>query len=275
MIKRTDCPTCSLDDDLSEEEIEACVCVPNQSDCKIETDIGLTYKFDSLNDENTEHIWGDMMDGISSVNDPIFFFHHFNMDRYTYLWQLNFYNKKPYYGYPTSGYQYGLNLNDIASPEQPFTAQGIFDDYFDNDKDLQLTFKDIFDATDFVTAPFIYDDIYYALFDDDDEYLEYMQLFDKPEMEMEMEMEVELSQENILNRGRITTRSKKDTTRLALYATVFFAICGFVVIAVIFMLYVLWRMKLAKLKKYHNGSNYQSLPVDVTQNWGNSYGSTV
>jgi len=43
---------------------------------------------------------GDFADTWTSANEPIFFFHHANIDRHVTIWQAKHKSKAPYYGYP-------------------------------------------------------------------------------------------------------------------------------------------------------------------------------
>ena len=183
--------TCLLRDEtgnvkeLSDEQMSECVCKLTSDDgCAIdintsdltennekqekreeEEEVSSSYVKTDLNSHLVEHVWGDMFDAISSVNDPVFFFHHINMDRYSMLWQINMNDYKDYYyKYPREGYAYGINLNDTASPVRPFGGN-LFDNYGDIRNFLSIA--DIIDATSFINAPYIYDDIYEAIFHDD------------------------------------------------------------------------------------------------------------
>lgn len=71
-------------------------------------------------------------------------------------WQLRNYEQSPYYNYPTSGYETGINLDDVISPEAPF--MNIFnEDLFLETK--ELTIKDVWDGTTFLDSPYVYDSI--------------------------------------------------------------------------------------------------------------------
>eukprot|EP00811_Abedinium_folium_P035303 NODE_8107_length_1522_cov_11.559140.p1 GENE.NODE_8107_length_1522_cov_11.559140~~NODE_8107_length_1522_cov_11.559140.p1 ORF type:complete len:487 (+),score=82.04 NODE_8107_length_1522_cov_11.559140:99-1463(+) len=86
---------------------------------------------------------GDHYDPISSPNDPIFFFHHANLDRYLTTWMARHSQLAPqYYGYPNGkegeGYCEPHLLDGVIHPEWPFehvwegqqgpaTARGVFD----------------------------------------------------------------------------------------------------------------------------------------------------
>ena len=153
------CPSdCPLGDDIdnNNERCKSCDTMNSDGSCTFGV-YNLTYTT-ILNRANTEHIWGDFIDSATSPNDPMFFFHHINMDRYSYMWQLYNYINEPYYNYPLYGWETGINLNDIASPERPFI--GIFNEYPNN---KELTYKDIFDSTSFINAEYAYDDLIDAL----------------------------------------------------------------------------------------------------------------
>lgn len=72
-------------------------------------------------------------------------------------WQIRNYEQSPYYNYPTTGYETGINLNDIIAPEAPFTKL-LFDDNLDIG-DGPYTIKDIWDGTSIINASYTYDTI--------------------------------------------------------------------------------------------------------------------
>merc|ERR1712154_401186 len=119
--------------------------------------------FDELNitlsigaEREDQQMIGDFVDQSTSPNDPIFMFHHVNMDRYLMEWQLRHYDDSPYYKYPTSGYQTGLNLDDVVSPEAPFTKLLFAKDSIG---DGPYTIRDIWDGTNIVDAVYTYDTV--------------------------------------------------------------------------------------------------------------------
>lgn len=71
-----------------------------------------------------EHIQilGDFTDPISSCTDPLFPFHHANVDRNFDKWlKVNVLEgNRSFYKYPTSGYAFGSNLNDVIGPDDVF-----------------------------------------------------------------------------------------------------------------------------------------------------------
>ena len=67
---------------------------------------------------------------MTSPNDPIFMFHHANLDRNAKQWMANNEDRRAAaYGYPTSGTidgrSEGMFLADVASSAFPFTAQNL------------------------------------------------------------------------------------------------------------------------------------------------------
>jgi hypothetical protein len=69
-------------------------------------------------------IIGDFVDAACSPNDPIFGFHHSNLDRVFFNWAALFEPKTleqlKYFMYPVTGYGYGSNLDDDLNPQWPF-----------------------------------------------------------------------------------------------------------------------------------------------------------
>merc|ERR1712151_136373 len=65
--------------------------------------------------------YGDFADSWASPNDPIFFFHHANVDRHLMTWQQHHHNDAPYYNFPAASLPCtGHGLNDTVAPEIPF-----------------------------------------------------------------------------------------------------------------------------------------------------------
>lgn len=65
--------------------------------------------------------YGDFADSWASPNDPIFFFHHANIDRSLMTWQHRHINKAPHYGFPKVSLPCnGHGLHDVVSPDFPF-----------------------------------------------------------------------------------------------------------------------------------------------------------
>jgi len=70
--------------------------------------------------------FGDFADSWTSPNDPIFFFHHANVDRNFMTWQLRHQAQAPRYGFPSvslpcSGHGY----DDVISSSWPFDAAAL------------------------------------------------------------------------------------------------------------------------------------------------------
>ena len=81
---------------------------------------------------------GDFQDPVTSPNDPIFMFHHANLDRNAKQWMANNADKRAaFYEYPASGTIdgksfVGMFLADVTSSAFPFTAENLgFDDFPD------------------------------------------------------------------------------------------------------------------------------------------------
>ena len=117
-----------------------------------------TFNDETIEFNSKEWIYkpGDMEDIQSSPNEPIFFLHHMNLDRFFMEWQLLHYeDSMDYYGYYTEGLTYGGNLEDVMSEYDPF--RDIFYQQF-GDKG-PYSAKDIFDYTTFLNAEYTYDTI--------------------------------------------------------------------------------------------------------------------
>lgn len=69
-------------------------------------------------------IYGDFADPWSSPNDPIFFFHHANVDRHLMTWQYRHKGQAAsHYGFPASSSPCkGHGLNDVLGPSRHFDA---------------------------------------------------------------------------------------------------------------------------------------------------------
>merc|ERR1711920_377792 len=133
------CPRCE-----PETPMEECKCEVNQTACDLADSTGLCqrypggeFKDDYVPTEPCEHCpecregtmgaAGDFWDGMTSPNDPIFWFHHPNIDRALTEWQLRVSRRYkaeslPYSGFPTGGHCPGHNLYDVISPTWPFNA---------------------------------------------------------------------------------------------------------------------------------------------------------
>lgn len=146
-----DCPA-SGDCILGVDDVSCAKCeLLNNGVCDIE---GVNVNISPL-DPDSQHLVGDFFDVSTSVNDPIFFAHHSNVDRYFMQWQLYQFSRKPYYGYPESGYEVGINLDDVMMDEYPlvdlFNAPSL--------SGQALTIRNVLDQTDFVEASYTYDTI--------------------------------------------------------------------------------------------------------------------
>jgi len=70
----------------------------------------------------TAPTFGDFADAWTSPNDPIFFFHHANVDRHLMTWQQQNSEKAPTYGYPTISLPCtGHGLQDVVAATNKFT----------------------------------------------------------------------------------------------------------------------------------------------------------
>ena len=88
----------------------------------------------SCEEERTEHdslpsveTTGDFWDGCTSPNDPFFWVHHANVDRFFTHWQLladstNESAALPFSGFPETGHCEGHNRGDVVSELSGFTA---------------------------------------------------------------------------------------------------------------------------------------------------------
>ena len=71
---------------------------------------------------------GDFWDGATSPNDPVFWFHHPNVDRLFMEWQLRWGRGAraalplPHSGFPEAGFCPGHNRGDVISATDPFLA---------------------------------------------------------------------------------------------------------------------------------------------------------
>jgi len=139
---RFECAMC----DLSEQ-------VNDENECLFD-ELNITLSIGAERED--QQMIGDFVDQSTSPNDPIFMFHHVNMDRYLMEWQLRHYDESPYYKYPTNGFQTGVNLDDVISPEAPFTKLLFADDSIG---DGPYTIRDIWDGTSIVDAVYTYDTI--------------------------------------------------------------------------------------------------------------------
>eukprot|EP00656_Telonema_subtile_P049528 TRINITY_DN617_c0_g1_i2.p1 TRINITY_DN617_c0_g1~~TRINITY_DN617_c0_g1_i2.p1 ORF type:complete len:432 (-),score=35.69 TRINITY_DN617_c0_g1_i2:197-1492(-) len=98
---------------------------------------------------------GDFADTWTSANEPMFFFHHANIDRHVTVWQKKHRKKAPDYGYPVKwGLNRGQDLDHVIADRTPFdpTIAGLPSSHG------PLTHKDLI-RMDGVTAftPYTYD----------------------------------------------------------------------------------------------------------------------
>ena len=103
---------------------------------------------------------GDFWDGCTSPNDPVFWFHHPNVDRLFMEWQLLHANATatplPHSGFPTAGHCPGHTLGDVIADTDPFVGALLGRDGLA--ASLPLTNADVLAATTPLgTAPYTYD----------------------------------------------------------------------------------------------------------------------
>mmetsp|Transcript_138529 Transcript_138529/g.244731 ORF Transcript_138529/g.244731 Transcript_138529/m.244731 type:complete len:464 (+) Transcript_138529:72-1463(+) len=103
---------------------------------------------------------GDFWDAATSPNDPVFWFHHPNVDRLLMEWQLRWKDAPqtplPHSGYPESGHCGGHNLHDVMSESDPF--HGSLLGWTGNAALLPLRNQDILEATvPLQNSPYTYD----------------------------------------------------------------------------------------------------------------------
>ena len=82
-------------------------------------------------------------------------------------WQLRNYEQAPYYNYPETGYEYGINLDDVVSWEVPFV-----DLQFDEQLEIgegPYTARDIWTGTTFLGATYAYDTVLDLIEPDDED----------------------------------------------------------------------------------------------------------
>merc|ERR1712129_324688 len=148
-----DCAMCDLSSRVDDDN----VCVYD----------GVNISLPIPSERELQQVIGDFLDQSTSPNDPIFMFHHVNLDRYLMEWQLNNYEQKvAYYNYPRDGYAEGINLDDVMAPDVPFTSLlfGV-----DSIGDGPYTVREIWDGTSIVDAVYTYDTVLDLIHRSDDE----------------------------------------------------------------------------------------------------------
>eukprot|EP00931_Biecheleriopsis_adriatica_P060248 TRINITY_DN36160_c0_g1_i1.p1 TRINITY_DN36160_c0_g1~~TRINITY_DN36160_c0_g1_i1.p1 ORF type:complete len:841 (-),score=136.83 TRINITY_DN36160_c0_g1_i1:23-2524(-) len=96
--------------------------------------------------------YGDFADAWTSPNDPIFFFHHANVDRNLMEWQQRHRSQAPHYSFPKASLPCkGHGLHDISGPSWPFEGLLL-------GLDGPLTNADLI-AVDGFTGPYTYDSL--------------------------------------------------------------------------------------------------------------------
>ncbi|CAJ1407717.1 unnamed protein product [Effrenium voratum] len=98
--------------------------------------------------------YGDFADAWTSPNDPIFFFHHANVDRHLMMWQQQHREKAPHYSFPSLSIPcQGHGLHDVVGASAPFSGSllGLASNY-------TLTNADLI-AIDGSRGPYTYDSL--------------------------------------------------------------------------------------------------------------------
>jgi hypothetical protein len=93
--------------------------------------------------------YGDFADVWTSPNDPIFFFHHANVDRHFMTWQLqqNATQGNDFAGFPSTSIPcYGHGLHDVMSSNNPFMS-GLVNSIGQNGQEYPLTVFDVLNTT--------------------------------------------------------------------------------------------------------------------------------
>jgi len=156
-----DCPepnSCTYDPDDLFANFDCAACdISNITRCKsVFDEEGVM--MNSFEDRFSQYNFGDFLDKATSPNDPLFMFHHNNVDRYYMEWQLRNYDDAPYYGYPETGYLNILRLNDTLTPDYPFEYL-FYGEMAELLGDGPYTARDIWDGTTFVDAVYVFDTV--------------------------------------------------------------------------------------------------------------------
>ena len=115
---------------------------------------------------------GDFFDIAGGVVDPIFFFHHMNLDRLLFHWELRHYDLQPYYGFPTEGFGYGGNLDDLVGGNNNAEFTNLFYGKWEYLGDGPYTHRQIWDATRLFDGVYTYDSVLTEMGLDDEDDLE-------------------------------------------------------------------------------------------------------
>ena len=101
--------------------------------------------------------YGDFADSWASPNDPIFFFHHANLDRHLMTWQRRHAHGAPTYGFPTTSLPcVGHGIDDVIASGWPFDARSLLGSR--HARGANLTNRDVI-AIDETTSPYTYDSL--------------------------------------------------------------------------------------------------------------------
>ena len=98
-------------------------------------------------------LYGDFADAWTSPNDPIFFFHHANVDRHLMTWQRARRDQAPHYGFPAASLPCeGHGLRDVVAPAWPFDGALL-------NVTGPLTNADLIAADGLAQGPYTYDSL--------------------------------------------------------------------------------------------------------------------
>ena len=77
---------------------------------------------------------GDFADAATSPNDPVFFFHHANLDRLLTAWQLRHARVDPATDFPFKGHCPGHGRHDVVNSAWPFHSLGLASKSLEDDE---------------------------------------------------------------------------------------------------------------------------------------------
>ncbi|KAJ1448305.1 hypothetical protein M885DRAFT_539598 [Pelagophyceae sp. CCMP2097] len=147
------CPDCDAKGLAAEE----CVCTCANADCSCPgLWSGDPSIVETIVDPERVQVVGDMYDPISSPNDPLFFLHHANMDRYLSAWMHKHRDQSPFFNFPedpkTEPYCSAHLLDGTLGGPFPFfgLVRGAA-------ADVPMTVRDVFTHYGIHTAPYVYD----------------------------------------------------------------------------------------------------------------------
>lgn len=148
------CPDCAARD----LPLRDCVCGCARDECACDgVWTGNRSYTEYVVDPKYVQVVGDMYDPISSPNDPVFFFHHVNMDRFFMAWQVAHPHLGPHFDFPRAGrptdeaYCAAHLLDGVLGD----TSGPIYDAL--PNQTGPLSPRDVFDRIGPDTAPYVYD----------------------------------------------------------------------------------------------------------------------